>query len=87
MIRFPVENMSLVALFVFQLAKLHIFKEKHNKMISFFEVDEVNEVGCPFCNLFFHKDYVSLSLPKGLAQQSVRISPPLEGRGWGGVFD
>ena len=36
MIRFPVENMSLVALFVFQLAKLHIFKEKHNKMIIFF---------------------------------------------------
>ena len=28
--------MSLVALFVFQLAKLHIFKEKHNKMTSFF---------------------------------------------------
>ena len=45
MIRFPVENMSLVALFVFQLAKLHIFGEIHNKMIIFFcGVNEVNEV-------------------------------------------
>ena len=54
MIRFPVENMSLVALFVFQLAKLHIFGEIHNKMIYFFcgvndnspinEVIEVKEV-------------------------------------------
>lgn len=35
MIRFPIEQGSLVALFVFQLAKLHYFPEKHNKMIIF----------------------------------------------------
>ena len=66
--------------------KFLIQKSSHKAVI----VSIFKGVGCPICNLFFHKDYkdsVSLSMPRGLVLQAVCISPPLEGRGWGGVFD
>ena len=72
-----------VTLFYSDFVVFHIvyYLQINDLYLQITKIQHFSELRCPFCNLFFHKDYVSPSLPRGLVQQSVRISPPPVGSG------